>query len=181
MRCVLIYSGIHYDAATLAPMPDAPPEWHQTQFPIVRHFFLRLPSSFLRFVRYENRLRCSISIIAACVSRVPGSPYRIKLLIVFTQSSSILPMLRDAGVLTSSFFLPPTDSLRIRRQGSRSRRRKEACDYTATEESVHKYCNLRSQMRGTHASLLLTLQAILSPFSPDSFILLVSYAKIRLG
>lgn len=52
MRCVLVYSGIHYvsssilwgqayahmrqDAATLAPMADAPSEWHQTVFPIVR-------------------------------------------------------------------------------------------------------------------------------------------------
>ena len=35
MRCLLIYSGIHYDAATLAPAVDAPPEWHQTLFPIV--------------------------------------------------------------------------------------------------------------------------------------------------
>ncbi|KAF4614470.1 hypothetical protein D9613_002684 [Agrocybe pediades] len=34
MRAILIYSGIHYDAASLAPMPDAPPEWHQTLFPI---------------------------------------------------------------------------------------------------------------------------------------------------
>lgn len=31
-RCVLIYSGIHYDAASLAPVADAPPEWHQTVF-----------------------------------------------------------------------------------------------------------------------------------------------------
>ncbi|KAG6833689.1 hypothetical protein H0H87_002885 [Tephrocybe sp. NHM501043] len=34
MRCILIYSGIHYDAATLAPMADAPGEWHQTIFPV---------------------------------------------------------------------------------------------------------------------------------------------------
>lgn len=34
-RCVLVYSGIHYDAATLAPMADAPSEWHQTLFPVV--------------------------------------------------------------------------------------------------------------------------------------------------
>lgn len=34
-RCILIYSGIHYDAATLAPMLDAPSEWHQTMFPVV--------------------------------------------------------------------------------------------------------------------------------------------------
>jgi ubiquitin thioesterase OTU1 len=34
MRCVLIYSGIHYDAATVAPVVDAPAEWHQTIFPI---------------------------------------------------------------------------------------------------------------------------------------------------
>ncbi|KAF9475865.1 OTU-domain-containing protein [Pholiota conissans] len=34
MRAILIYSGIHYDAATLAPMADAPSEWHQTLFPI---------------------------------------------------------------------------------------------------------------------------------------------------
>ncbi|KAG6878919.1 hypothetical protein C0992_006611 [Termitomyces sp. T32_za158] len=33
MRCILLYSGIHYDAATLAPMPEAPGEWHQTLFP----------------------------------------------------------------------------------------------------------------------------------------------------
>ncbi|PPQ64685.1 hypothetical protein CVT26_002775 [Gymnopilus dilepis] len=33
-RAILIYSGIHYDAASLAPMPDAPDEWHQTLFPI---------------------------------------------------------------------------------------------------------------------------------------------------
>ncbi|KAF5358363.1 hypothetical protein D9756_001427 [Leucocoprinus leucothites] len=35
MRCALVYSGIHYDAASLAPMADAPPEWHQTLFLIV--------------------------------------------------------------------------------------------------------------------------------------------------
>ncbi|KAG6867031.1 hypothetical protein C0991_003949 [Blastosporella zonata] len=33
MRCILVYSGIHYDAATLASVPDAPGEWHQTMFP----------------------------------------------------------------------------------------------------------------------------------------------------
>ncbi|KAF8163457.1 hypothetical protein B0H34DRAFT_765022 [Crassisporium funariophilum] len=36
MRCILVYSGIHYDAATLAPMVEAPAEWHQTLFPVVR-------------------------------------------------------------------------------------------------------------------------------------------------
>jgi len=34
MRCILIYSGIHYDAASLAPVTDAPNEWHQTLFPV---------------------------------------------------------------------------------------------------------------------------------------------------
>ncbi|KIK57681.1 hypothetical protein GYMLUDRAFT_45846 [Collybiopsis luxurians FD-317 M1] len=34
MRCIVVYSGIHYDAATLAPMVDAPADWHQTMFPI---------------------------------------------------------------------------------------------------------------------------------------------------
>ncbi|KAF9265506.1 OTU-domain-containing protein [Marasmius fiardii PR-910] len=34
MRCIILYSGIHYDAATLAPSPDAPAEWHQTVFPV---------------------------------------------------------------------------------------------------------------------------------------------------
>jgi len=29
-RCILIYSGIHYDAVTLAPIKEAPPEFHQT-------------------------------------------------------------------------------------------------------------------------------------------------------
>ncbi|KAI5119741.1 hypothetical protein M0805_008671 [Coniferiporia weirii] len=31
-RCILIYSGIHYDAASLSPMVDAPPDFHQTMF-----------------------------------------------------------------------------------------------------------------------------------------------------
>ncbi len=35
MRCILVYSGIHYDAASLAPTSDAPSEWHQTLFPVV--------------------------------------------------------------------------------------------------------------------------------------------------
>ncbi|KIM48893.1 hypothetical protein M413DRAFT_89393 [Hebeloma cylindrosporum] len=34
MRAIFIYSGIHYDAASLAPMVEAPDEWHQTLFPI---------------------------------------------------------------------------------------------------------------------------------------------------
>jgi ubiquitin thioesterase OTU1 len=29
-RCILIYSGIHYDAASLAPIKDAPAAFHQT-------------------------------------------------------------------------------------------------------------------------------------------------------
>ncbi|KZT11322.1 OTU-domain-containing protein [Laetiporus sulphureus 93-53] len=33
-RCVLIYSGIHYDAASLSPMEDAPVEFHQTIMPV---------------------------------------------------------------------------------------------------------------------------------------------------
>lgn len=32
--CVLIYSGIHYDAATIAPMPDVPDDFHQTIVPV---------------------------------------------------------------------------------------------------------------------------------------------------
>jgi len=35
-RALVIYSGIHYDAVTFSPMEDAPDEWHQTLFPIVR-------------------------------------------------------------------------------------------------------------------------------------------------
>ena len=35
VRCILLYSGIHYDAVSAAPMIEAPDEWHQTLFPIV--------------------------------------------------------------------------------------------------------------------------------------------------
>ncbi len=34
-RSILIYSGIHYDAASLAPMEDAPADFHQTVFPML--------------------------------------------------------------------------------------------------------------------------------------------------
>ncbi|KAF8643845.1 hypothetical protein AX16_008862 [Volvariella volvacea WC 439] len=33
-RCILLYSGIHYDAVSLAPSIDSPSEWHQTIFPV---------------------------------------------------------------------------------------------------------------------------------------------------
>ncbi|KAI0727208.1 OTU-domain-containing protein [Fomitopsis betulina] len=33
-RCIVVYSGIHYDAATLAPMLDAPADFHQTVVPV---------------------------------------------------------------------------------------------------------------------------------------------------
>ena len=36
MRGIVIYSGIHYDTVSLAPFADAPGEWHQTLFPVVR-------------------------------------------------------------------------------------------------------------------------------------------------
>ncbi|KAI0688248.1 OTU-domain-containing protein [Cytidiella melzeri] len=32
-RCILVYSGIHYDAATIAPILDAPEDFHQTVIP----------------------------------------------------------------------------------------------------------------------------------------------------
>ncbi|KAI0797963.1 OTU-domain-containing protein [Abortiporus biennis] len=34
-RVILIYSGIHYDAATVAPILDAPADFHQTLLPIM--------------------------------------------------------------------------------------------------------------------------------------------------
>ncbi|EMD38056.1 hypothetical protein CERSUDRAFT_72664 [Gelatoporia subvermispora B] len=34
LRGVLMYSGIHYDAASVAPAPDAPPDFHQTLVPV---------------------------------------------------------------------------------------------------------------------------------------------------
>ncbi|KZS91067.1 OTU-domain-containing protein [Sistotremastrum niveocremeum HHB9708] len=33
-RCILLYSGIHYDAVSLAPMPDAPEDFHETKFDV---------------------------------------------------------------------------------------------------------------------------------------------------
>lgn len=35
-RCLVLYSGIHYDAVTLAPTIHAPAEWHQSLFSLVR-------------------------------------------------------------------------------------------------------------------------------------------------
>jgi len=33
-RCIVMYSGIHYDALSLAPTPNAPLDFHQTVFPV---------------------------------------------------------------------------------------------------------------------------------------------------
>ena len=37
-RCLVIYSGIHYDAISFSPMEEAPDEWHQKLFPVVSAF-----------------------------------------------------------------------------------------------------------------------------------------------
>ncbi|KAF9520476.1 hypothetical protein BS47DRAFT_1286914 [Hydnum rufescens UP504] len=36
-RCILMYSGIHYDAVSLGPTHDAPLDFHQTIFPVEAH------------------------------------------------------------------------------------------------------------------------------------------------
>ena len=57
MRCILIYSGIHYDAATLAPVADAPNEWHQTLFPVVNPISrndCRRPDSYLLLIKNSS-------------------------------------------------------------------------------------------------------------------------------
>jgi len=36
-RCILMYSGIHYDAVSLAPTQNAPLDFHQTVFPVEAH------------------------------------------------------------------------------------------------------------------------------------------------
>ncbi|KAK1925855.1 hypothetical protein DB88DRAFT_485387 [Papiliotrema laurentii] len=33
-RCILVYSGIHYDAVSLSPLPVSPPSFHTTVFPV---------------------------------------------------------------------------------------------------------------------------------------------------
>jgi len=33
-RCIVMYSGIHYDATSLAPTESAPVDFHQTVFPV---------------------------------------------------------------------------------------------------------------------------------------------------
>lgn len=33
-RVILLYSGIHYDATSLAPTSGAPPDFHETLFPV---------------------------------------------------------------------------------------------------------------------------------------------------
>ncbi|HEV7738699.1 MAG TPA: hypothetical protein VGO47_15165 [Chlamydiales bacterium] len=35
-RVILLYSGIYYDATSLAPTPGFPPDWHQTNFPALK-------------------------------------------------------------------------------------------------------------------------------------------------
>lgn len=50
-RCIIIYSGIHYDAVSFSPMEDAPDEWHQKMFPIVS---VEHPDNALRTLTFEN-------------------------------------------------------------------------------------------------------------------------------
>jgi ubiquitin thioesterase OTU1 len=69
-RCILLYSGIHYDAITLAPIPDAPPEFHETLFsrtnPEILPAAEKLASKLREKKAYTNTatfdLRCAVSI-----------------------------------------------------------------------------------------------------------------------
>lgn len=69
-RCILLYSGIHYDAVTLAPIPDAPPDFHETLFSITNAEILpaaeKLASKLRAKKAYTNtstfELRCGVSV-----------------------------------------------------------------------------------------------------------------------
>lgn len=79
-RCILLYSGIHYDAVSLAPMPDAPEDFHETKFDVSDQTVLDGASKLADALRakkaYTNTatfdLKCQVSLCFIVRQRVAG-------------------------------------------------------------------------------------------------------------
>ncbi|KAF8308094.1 OTU-domain-containing protein [Clavulina sp. PMI_390] len=72
-RCIVMYSGIHYDATSLAPTASAPPDFHTTVFPIESQSIFQAASKLATKRRekkaYTNTatfdLRCQVSLLSS--------------------------------------------------------------------------------------------------------------------
>ncbi|WVQ73375.1 hypothetical protein IAR50_002946 [Cryptococcus sp. DSM 104548] len=53
-RCLLVYSGIHYDAITLSPLPVSPPDFHTSIFPSIDQTILLTADSLVSQLRARH-------------------------------------------------------------------------------------------------------------------------------
>lgn len=66
-RAILLYSGIHYDAVALSPIPDAPPEFQTTLFPLDDSSVLRAAQELATRLRAKKKFTNTSTFDLKCV------------------------------------------------------------------------------------------------------------------
>ncbi|GJJ12658.1 hypothetical protein Clacol_006902 [Clathrus columnatus] len=65
-RAILLYSGIHYDATSLAPTPGAPPDFHETVFPVSNRAILDAASELASRLRSQKKYTNTATFLLKC-------------------------------------------------------------------------------------------------------------------
>lgn len=65
-RAILLYSGIHYDATSLAPTPGAPSDFHETVFPVHNQAVLEAAKELARSLRKQKKYTNTTTFLLKC-------------------------------------------------------------------------------------------------------------------
>lgn len=69
-RAILLYSGIHYDATSFAPMPGAPLDFHETLFPEGNRNILMAAQLLAGKLREQKKFTNTATFLLKCEARV---------------------------------------------------------------------------------------------------------------
>lgn len=69
-RVILLYSGIHYDATSLAPIPGAPLDFHETLFPIGNAGILIAAEELAAKLRAQKKFTNTATFLLKCEVRL---------------------------------------------------------------------------------------------------------------
>ena len=67
---VLLYSGIHYDATSLAPTPGAPIDFHETLFPVESAGILAAAEKLAEKLRTQKKFTNTATFLLKCEVRL---------------------------------------------------------------------------------------------------------------
>jgi hypothetical protein len=72
-RAILLYSGIHYDATSLAPTPGAPLDFHETLFPVGDKGVLAAAQTLAGKLREQKKFTNTATFLLKCEVRLQSS------------------------------------------------------------------------------------------------------------